>query len=198
MRRWNILTLSFGCCLTACTSELGGPDELESENTPEVGVESEALRAGDYFVFRNENSKRCIGVDRASTAAGAHVKQFDCDCTANQQWKLDTDHVVIANHRALINGKSHLCIGVDAASTSAGADLMQFGCDQAANQQWTYEEMGQNSVGETKIRFKNGKSKLCMGVDGGSTANGAQIKQFACDTRPNQQWVVLSPAFCSL
>jgi hypothetical protein len=197
MKSWRVLTLSFGCCLAGCASEIGGPEEIASD-TSEIGLETDALATVDHFVYRNENSKRCIGVDRASTVAGARIMQFDCDCTANQQWQLDTEHVVVVNHRAFINRKSQLCLGVDGASTSPGADLMQFSCDRRANQQWSYEELGRNSLGETTIRFRNANSNLCMGVDGASTANGAQIKQFACDTRQNQRWVVQSPSFCSL
>jgi glucosylceramidase len=198
MKNWNVLSMSFACCFTACASSVGGPDDGMLEDSPTVGLQPQALEAAEFFVFRNENSKRCMGVDRASTDPGARIQQFDCDCTANQQWRLDTEHVVIADHLALVNGKSQLCIGVDGASTSAGANLSQFGCDQRANQQWAYEELGENALGEMTIRFRNAKSKLCMGIGGGSQANGAQVQQFECDTRQNQRWVVHSPAFCSL
>jgi hypothetical protein len=43
------------------------------------------------------------------------------------------------------------------------------------------------------IKFRNVKSGLCIGVDGGSTANGALLKQFACagTSIPNNQiWLM--------
>ncbi|MET0342232.1 MAG: RICIN domain-containing protein [Polyangiales bacterium] len=190
--RGTILSMCLGICLAACAADEGELDEV-TDDAPLIA----ALQASGSFVFRNEGSKHCIGVDRASTTAGARLKQFECDCAANQTWRIESA-VAIANHRALSNAKSKLCIGIDGASTKAGADLMQFPCDRKGNQQWAYEEQGKNGLGETLIRFRNAGSKLCIGVDGSSKSNGAQLKQFPCDTRANQRWVVHSPSFCSL
>ena len=41
------------------------------------------------------------------------------------------------------------------------------------------------------ITFRNTKSDRCIGVDHASTENGALVKQFKCDGKPNQQWRVL-------
>jgi hypothetical protein len=150
----------------------------------------------ERFVFRNENSKLCLGVDRASTEPGAQLKQFECDCSANQQWIVDDDRIVISGHQALVNVKSQLCTGVDGGSSEPDASIMQFACDQRPNQQWALEDEGPNELGEPTIRFKNA-SGLCMGVDGASTASDVQVKQFPCDGRINQRWVAHSPGFCS-
>jgi len=39
--------------------------------------------------------------------------------------------------------------------------------------------------------IRNASSDLCIGgVDGGSSEDGAQLKQFGCDGRDNQDWIL--------
>lgn len=141
---------------------------------------SQAARPpGPTVTIKNAKSKRCIGVDRASTANGAHIKQFNCDENApNQQW---TKNQLTPGDRffTLRNKKSRKCMGVDQASTRPGANLRQFECDDKGNQRWKLHDGGIQNFDE-----------LCIGVDGGSVENGAQLKQFPCDGKPNQQWQV--------
>ena len=51
------------------------------------GARSQALKARRPYLFSNEKSHGCIGVDRASTSSSAYIKQFTCDGKANQKWK---------------------------------------------------------------------------------------------------------------
>jgi hypothetical protein len=44
--------------------------------------------------------------------------------------------------------------------------------------------------GEQIVTITNIKSGHCMGVDRASMDNGALVKQFKCDGRPNQRWRV--------
>ncbi|HKP63660.1 MAG TPA: RICIN domain-containing protein [Polyangiales bacterium] len=195
MKRSTCISLGLCCWITACVADTGSGPDLDSESETEVGLLPEALT--QQFVFRNEGSKRCLGVDRASTAPGARLKQFDCDCFANQQWHPDASYQVVPSHRAFVNFKSGLCIGAEGSSTSSNVALMQQSCNRTNVQQWRRIDFRDNALGEETFRFRNAEG-LCMGVDGGSGANGAQIKQFACDQRINQRWVVHPPEFCGL
>ncbi len=151
---------------------------------------SQALRAGEPFgppsPIRNSNSKRCIGVDDASTSPGKHIKQFECDGKANQQWILDIkekreDGVLVFN---LKNENSKMCMGVDDASKLSGASIRQFPCDGSENQKWH----DQKNPAPDYVLLINEKSSKCIGVDRASREDEAQLKQFDCDKRPNQRW----------
>jgi hypothetical protein len=89
-----------------------------------------------------------------------------------------------------LNGKSAKCIGIDGASPAEGAQARQFYCDGRGqptdNQSW---ELRSNGAG--RFRFVNRRSGLCLGVSGGSVADGALIQQFACGAANpgnNQSW----------
>jgi galactose oxidase len=93
-------------------------------------------RQGDGYRFVNENrsvnekSKKCIGVDGASTKVGADIAQFECDGKANQTWKLIGDPNLVR----LQNAKSNHCLGVDQAVLMA----KQFECNKGSRviQEW--------------------------------------------------------------
>jgi alpha-L-fucosidase 2 len=181
-----ILTSILSCSLAACAADISDPDEQNAEDITEVGVVAQELAAGDTFIFVSENAPElCLGVDRASIYPGAAVKQFPCDRSLNQTWRVSRT-VHTSGFRPLVNVKSNLCLGVSGGGTTHGADLMQFACDGRANQQWRPQDRP-----NATFRFQNANG-LCMGVDGGSTASGAQIKQFRCDERKNQRWSVRS------
>jgi hypothetical protein len=172
----------FVCFSSGCGED--GDPARSTENSPIDARDSpELLEEGAVISFENVNSGRCIGVDGASTADGAHVKQFDCDRAANQRWQVQSagGSSVVFN---LVNVNSAKCMGVDQGSDSPGADIRQFSCDSSANQRWAFAGEGQ-----LWALFNDG-SELCVGVDGASEDNGAQLKQFECDNRDNQIWEI--------
>ena len=176
--RWAFLS----CSLMSCALD---NEESDTGGAGEVAEQSQALAAGTVVTFKNFKSGLCMGVDHASTANGALVKQFGCDNTSNQRWSVQSS----SNLNVFTNGKSGLCMGVDGASVSAGANIGQFNCGNfAPNQSWVVFQ------GSSSIQFNliNNKSGLCIGVDGGSTASGAQLKQFSCNfAAPNQNWGII-------
>jgi Trypsin/Ricin-type beta-trefoil lectin domain len=90
----------------------------------------------------------------------------------------------------LLNGKSGNCIGIDGASVVAGAQAMQFYCD-GRNQPADNQFFQLRSSGSGTFNLINGKSGMCLGVDGASTADGALIMQFPCASPSpvnNQAW----------
>lgn len=187
MTREVLYGASISLCLAACAADPGEPEEgFDIDEPAELGAAEQALATGEVISFRNQKSGRCIGVDGASTANGALVKQFACDGSSNQRWITTRSGVEHVFENGKANGK---CMGVDGASVSPGANIGQFNCGNfAPNQSWAMVDR------DNDLRFNilNSKSGLCIGVDGASTANGAQLKQFACNfTAPNQDWEVI-------
>lgn len=102
-----------------------------NSDAAELVLEANAIRT-----FQNVNSKRCIGVDRASTSSGAYIKQFTCDGSDNQTWLLLAGAAGSSGFYNFQNKKSGMCMGVDRASRNPGADMRQFPCDSSLNQRW--------------------------------------------------------------
>ncbi|MFE3830958.1 RICIN domain-containing protein [Streptomyces sp. NPDC059092] len=89
---------------------------------------------GSYLSFENYSGKN-LGIDGASTAAGAAAIQANPSSDVNQDW------VQIARNDSVFelkNRKSGLCLGISGASTANGAQAAQFACDGSANQGWEY------------------------------------------------------------
>lgn len=67
-------------------------------------------------------------------------------------------------------------------SNAAGAHVQQMTCTGATNQNWVYESMGDGSY-----HIKHVDSGLCVDVNGGSTADYANIIVWTCGTQDNQR-----------
>jgi len=200
MKQSKFAWIALACSLAACGVEDGDQpsDETLGVAPQALGVEpgfavassaargelSQALLALNLASFQNGKSNRCIGVDGASTANGALIKQFTCDGTSNQNW-LGSGNSNAQN--VVTNSKSSKCMGVSGASKTAGANVAQFTCDGTSNQIWLLTLVGGTATNPV-LTFQNVNSNMCLGVDGASTANGAQLKQFPCDGTLNQEW----------
>jgi len=180
MNRSIFLLASLSCCLTSCAADYGEPD---TDDSVEVDELSQGLALDEVVSFKNLNSQRCIGVDGASTEHGALVKQFTCDGALNQSWRAE-------GGLELVNVKSDKCMGVDGGSRNHGANIGQYNCDGAVNQNWIWSPVD-GSPDIVRLVNENSFSVRCIGVDGGSGDNGAQLKQFRCDSSANQIWVVI-------
>jgi hypothetical protein len=91
---------------------------------------------GGYYSFRNVRSGKALGVDGASTAAGAGLIQATPDTSNNQDWRFETSATYPAGVYRIRNRKSNLCIGIPGASTATGVQAAQFPCDGTQNQGW--------------------------------------------------------------
>lgn len=179
MRHSILVSISLTCCLASGTVAHAEP---AVEEALPAAATTRSLQAGVILTFKNIKSGRCLGVNHASTANGALLKQFRCDNAANQRWRVERRGI----QHTFINVKSGKCIGVDRASVRPGANLGQYSCGNGApNQSWILI----SDTPDLVRNLRNVKSELCIGVDHASTANGAQLKQFACNlTAPNQEW----------
>ncbi|MFI7596558.1 RICIN domain-containing protein [Actinoplanes sp. NPDC049681] len=112
------------------TVALSGGDLITSQNWT-------AYDAGSgYYSFRNVHSGRALGIDGASTAAGANAIQATPDTSNNQDWRFEVYSGYPANVYRMKNRKSGLCLGISGASTANGGQAAQFRCDGTSNQGW--------------------------------------------------------------
>ena len=87
------------------------------------------------YVSEQNYSGRNLGIDGASTSAGATAIIATGSGDANQDWVLTARNSTVFE---LKNRKSGLCLGISGASTASGAVAAQFACDGSANQGWEY------------------------------------------------------------
>jgi hypothetical protein len=112
------------------TVALSGGDLITSQNWT-------AYDAGSgYYSFRNVHSGKALGIDGASTAAGANAIQATPDTSNNQDWRFEVYSGYPANVYRIKNRKSGLCLGISGASTANGGQAAQFRCDGTSNQGW--------------------------------------------------------------
>ncbi|WP_317447469.1 RICIN domain-containing protein [Streptomyces collinus] len=89
-----------------------------------------------YTSFENVAAGRNLGVNGASTSAGAAAIIANGSGDANQDWKLIPVSGYPDGYFAMKNRKSGLCLGISGASTANGAQAAQFACDGSTNQGW--------------------------------------------------------------
>ncbi|MFJ8535585.1 RICIN domain-containing protein [Streptomyces sp. NPDC093591] len=92
---------------------------------------------GSYVSFWNQGSDLNMGIDGASTSAGAAAIQATPSGDANQDWLITWRSDTVFEMK---NRKSGLCLGISGASTANGAQAAQFPCDGTANQGWAFTE----------------------------------------------------------
>jgi ricin-type beta-trefoil lectin protein len=85
------------------------------------------------------------------------------------------------------NLNSGLCMGVEGGHTNNGHRVIQWGCDGTDNQKWWIDFSGDYSEVVNR-RASDSRKVACLGVSGGSTADGAQLVVWECDGSDNQQW----------
>jgi alpha-galactosidase len=121
--------------------------------------------------FRGEGSGRCLGVDGASTAAGAAAVIWDCQTAANQAW------TTWANGEIRVFGDK--CLDADNQGTTNGTQVIIWSCNGQNNQKWTLGADGS---------VTNVHSGLCLDVNQAATANGSRLILWSCNAQTNQRW----------
>ncbi|MCX4744731.1 RICIN domain-containing protein [Kitasatospora sp. NBC_01287] len=143
----------------------------------------------------SENSGQCLDDTNLSTSPGTRYQQYSCE--GGYQQMLDLKPVAgQANTYTVVNEHSGLCLDVSGASTADGAAVIQWNCSGQANQEFTLRPVAAlgNSQDYQLVAAHSGK---CVDVYGVSTAPGAVIHQWTCDTgstlatKTNQIWRLL-------
>jgi len=140
----------------------------------------------------SENSGQCLDDTNLSTSSGTQYQQYHCE--GGYQQMLDLKPVVgKANTYTVVNEHSNLCLDISGASTTDGAAVIQWTCNGKTNQQFTLNPVTAlgNSQDYQLVAAHSGK---CVDVTAISTAPGALIHQWTCDTgsalstKKNQIW----------
>ncbi|MEV4560827.1 ricin-type beta-trefoil lectin domain protein [Kitasatospora sp. NPDC049285] len=115
-------------------------------------------------------SGRCANAP--SSANSTRVEVRDCDATAGQVFRPQTDGTL------KVLGK---CVDASGRKTTAGTPVILYTCSGATNQQWTFQPDG-SIVGV--------QSGLCLDVTGGNVVapNGTKLELWPCTGQDNQRW----------
>ncbi|MFM9700787.1 RICIN domain-containing protein [Streptomyces europaeiscabiei] len=128
----------------------------------------------------NKKSNLDLGIDGASTAYSAGVKQQTADGTANQQWRL----ISAGNGQyKLKNVNSGLLLGIAGGSGDPGAPAVQWGDDGHDDHLWKVVDAGHGYV-----KLVNVRSGLALDVDGASTDSGASALQNTDNGADDELW----------
>jgi alpha-galactosidase len=147
-----------------------------SASVPAHGVAAYRVSGGSPLTgttsrLRGEGSGRCLGVDGASTAAGAAAVIWDCHTPANQSW------TTWANGEIRVYGDK--CLDAYNQGTTTGTQVIIWSCNGQNNQKWTLNANGS---------VTNVHSGLCLDVNQAATANGSRLILWTCNAQPNQRW----------
>ena len=145
---------------------------------PELSIDAAAGtvtgQGGPFESLTARHSGRCADVTSQSYAAGAQVKQYDCNGGGNQRfWFRDAG----AGYYNLVARHSALCVQENATTVT------QESCGSGTNQQWSAVAA---SGGYVIVRSR--ATGECLDVNGGGTGNGAAVITYACSGATNQQW----------
>ncbi len=111
------------------TPNLGVP---VSTSTVLAGPSGETGGSGARVRIRNQHSKLCLDDHNFVTTPGAEVRQWTCNGSTVQQWRMTTT----SGTTTLVNRHSNLCLDNYAWGTAPGSEVRQWTCTGAANQQW--------------------------------------------------------------
>lgn len=207
MKRSISLCVSLSCCLAFSVIAHGDPGALTAATVnaarAKKGQGLYPLANGQIITFKNAKSKLCIGVEGGEMINGALLKQGQCNGAPDQKWRVEVRNPKTPNIYYFRNVKSHRCMGVDSGKVTPDANIGQYDCfrgkpDIVTSQEWQIlpielplDISGDYQIINTKsTNFnKNNKNHMtyCIGVDHAKTTR-AQLKQFACDSKPNQAW----------
>jgi hypothetical protein len=123
---------------------------------------------GGYSNIINRNSNKVLEVTSASTSDGAVIQQWTNNGGTNQQWQLVDAGGGYYRLTARHSGK---CM------RSVNGAVLQYPCDASAWSQ-QYQMVSQGSY----FQLKNRNTGNCLTVTSGSTADGADMQDVACNS----------------
>lgn len=145
---------------------------------PELSIDATAGtttgQGGPFESLTARHSGKCADVTSQSYAAGAEIKQYDCNSGGNQRfWFRGAG----SGYYNLVARHSALCVQENATTVT------QQGCGTGTNQQWSVV-----AASGSYVTIRSRATGECLDVNGGSTANGAALITYTCNGASNQQW----------
>ncbi|MFI6930389.1 RICIN domain-containing protein [Streptomyces sp. NPDC050287] len=192
---WDGTTI--GVVYSGGGSDIGQP--MRSSSAPhldQVSFAPASLHIGASSGFSStavaQHSGLCLEDPGKSTANGTQYQQNTCGTGQEQIFDF---HPVTGSSGVytLVNHYSGQCLDVSNASTADGAAVIQWPCGGATNQRFTLRAVTalNNSHDYQLVAVHSGK---CVDVSTVSTAPGAAVHQWTCDTgstlttKKNQIW----------
>ncbi|MEK8103897.1 RICIN domain-containing protein [Micromonospora sp. M12] len=139
--------------------------------------------AGGVVRLVNRRSAKVLDVNGGSTTDGATVIQWPWTGAANQQWRLLPNSDGSFRLSGVKSGKVLDSPG----GSGQGAALVQWADNGGRNQWWNLVPATTSGY----YRFVNVSNGWCVGVEGGSTADGARAVQQAVSGEISQEWQIL-------
>jgi hypothetical protein len=122
-------------------------------------------------MLRNNKTAGCV---RSGGADLAYVvDQENCKDYLPQRYSFPSN----VSTTTIVNEGTARCLSVGGSSVK-GAVIVQALCDGGSDQNWTIQRSTINSV--PVIRFVNGLSGMCLGINGGHVEEGTKVLQWPC------------------
>lgn len=146
--------------------------------SPEVTVDTAtgtvSGTSATYNTLIARHSAKCADVTSQSLWAGAQIKQYTCNGGNNQKYWFKS---VGSGYYQLMTRHSSLCVQENANTVT------QEKCNSSSTgQQWSLTTSG------SYVKVVSRASGECLDVNGASTADGAAIITYTCNSGTNQQW----------
>ncbi|MDX3135958.1 RICIN domain-containing protein [Streptomyces europaeiscabiei] len=146
--------------------------------SPEVTVDTAtgtiSGTSATYNTLIARHSAKCADVTSQSLWAGAQIKQYTCNSGNNQKYWFKS---VGSGYYQLMTRHSSLCVQENANTVT------QEKCNSSStSQQWSLTTSG------SYVKVVSRASGECLDVNGASTADGAAIITYTCNSGTNQQW----------
>ncbi|MCC6746607.1 MAG: RICIN domain-containing protein [Deltaproteobacteria bacterium] len=144
----------------------------------------------NWVQLKAVHSNKCMEVWGSATYNGANVQQWSCHGGDNQKWRFEVVGTGEFKYRVR-NKNSSKCLDVAGSGTSNGTNVDQYTCyDSYENQRFSLTPVGGGSSYELRPLHVPLHDK-CVEVNGASTANGANIDIWSCDTGNHQRWLIV-------
>lgn len=166
----------------AGASLTNGPGARATGTAPGRAPHVAGLQFGPSNLF-DYNSFRCIGI----AAGQPYAAQWDCTANHDQVWH--SGLTVASNWVQVINGNNQ-CLGTAGGNTTRGTRITAFSCAGDPNNQfWSFVPAPVSGTYylENFAAALAGRNYV-VGVEGGSTANGAKLVLWDMLTHPDQYW----------
>ncbi|MEU4209245.1 RICIN domain-containing protein [Streptomyces sp. NPDC026206] len=150
---------------------------LEAHNRtglPETVVQLQAAHSG-----------KCLDIDHAKTENGVRARQWTCNGSDAQKWRMVPAADSSYELRSVPSGK---CLEVENSDTKAGAAVQQWSCVNTKQMRWQVvlvdpvKKLHQLRPMHTEDR--------CLDIVDAKTDNGAKAQQWSCNQTDAQLWQI--------
>ena len=171
-------------CITNYTGKPGNGNNIALQTC------SGPLAVAQQWVFEGssvrliEDLNTCLDLDHSNTANGTNIQLWGCDYTNAQQWFYDG---IGQNIRSSID--QNKCLDLVNGKTTDGNNIQLWDCNNIGAQKWIIDSATTVTVSSTKNRIHYRKDTgICVNVESGSTANGANVQIYRCQDNDSQYW----------